>query len=179
MRNVLLSVISLFAVASAFTPVKQIIRTTAPRSTEAPSVTVVAPRDRRATIVNDGKANGRFSKKKHLVIVPNYSLFCLSDKSMTFWVANALNASTLFVSLDCIRSRKFHSMMGYRKIIASLMVWNSKVLSLFRTCCLMSNTIWTRRISSLCVFSHQKLNTLFLALHYLFSFNAINLNLFW
>jgi hypothetical protein len=60
MRKVLLSVVSLFAVVSAFTPVKQIITT--PRSTDAPAV-VVAPRDRRATIVNDGKANGRYKKR--------------------------------------------------------------------------------------------------------------------
>jgi hypothetical protein len=61
MRKVLLSVASLFAVASAFTPVvKQILptTTTTPRST---SVVVVAPRDRRTTIVNDGKANGKIS----------------------------------------------------------------------------------------------------------------------
>lgn len=96
MRNVLLSVISLFAVASAFTPVKQIIRTTAPRSTEAPSVTVVAPRDRRATIVNDGKANGRFSKKKHLVIVPNYSLFLLVRQKHDFLSCKCVECQNTF-----------------------------------------------------------------------------------
>ena len=61
MRKVLLSVVSLFAVVSAFTPVKQIITSPQQRSTDLP-VAEVAPRNRRATIVNDGKANGRFRK---------------------------------------------------------------------------------------------------------------------
>ena len=57
MRKVLLSVISLFAVTtavvSAFTPVAKPIRST------LVVTTTEAPRDRRATIVNDGKANGK------------------------------------------------------------------------------------------------------------------------
>ena len=57
MRKVLLSVISLFAVTtavvSAFTPVVKPIRST------LVVTTTEAPRDRRATIVNDGKANGK------------------------------------------------------------------------------------------------------------------------
>ena len=59
MRKVLLSVISLFAVTtavvSAFTPVVKPIRSTLVVTTTSTE----APRDRRATIVNDGKANGK------------------------------------------------------------------------------------------------------------------------
>jgi hypothetical protein len=74
MRKVLLSVIALFAVASAFTPVAKPITTSLPRS----PVVDVPPRHRRATIVNDGKANGRFLKRNKIPDVPKVLSFLFS-----------------------------------------------------------------------------------------------------
>lgn len=84
MRKVLLSVISLFAVTavvSAFTPVvKQI-------STLKVIVTEVAPRDRRATIVNDGKANGKRIEIRHVWTWGTRFVLCSAPRPFgaSFW----------------------------------------------------------------------------------------------
>ena len=158
MRKVLLSVVSLFAVVSAFTPAHQILRTSVPRS--APE-TKVAPRDRRATIVNDGKANGKKNHRMRLCY-PWYSpLFFLSRTQWPRWVC--LVKCCWLPWFAFVRERP--PMLGY--FITCVMTFCqyfgdsnhiAVVVWMFRLAILYAIE-WTRRISKYPLrFNHQTAN---------------------